>query len=370
MTRRNALAGHLRWYDFLPLGYVCTILFSQAFVDSAAVRVPGFYTGLLHAGILVGPPLYYICAFGPLERLSPRHVSAALMGSASVVGAMGIVEHYRYWTLWGNGDDPLLVVDGPPRIVATLSQPAVLGAFFGAAIVTATAILVWNGPRSLRRLAWVTLALTLPALLFTFTRGGIVATIVVASVLIAARPQARVIAAAVTLSAVLFAALNWSEISSSSIYQQRAADIVNIRGREIQAQAALALIEKRPVLGWGYGRYDEVKNHLDLDTGAIPEQSLYYYTSHNTFLTILVELGVVGLVLAFLPWLLVVSQTALRLTSMPYPLWFTSSLLGIIAVFVLTAFTTDMRFFSFVPALAWIAVGLLRRGLWSQASPA
>jgi hypothetical protein len=368
MTRSNSLARHIRWYDVLPAGYVCLIILSSAMVDSLQLRQPGFYTEILHAGVFIGPPMYYICAFGPLQRLSPRNVGAAILTSCSLVAGLGIFEHYTHWNLWGMEQ----LQDGPGdplRIVVTLSNPAVLGAFYGAGIVTATAILGWGGPRLLRRLSFVTLTLALPALFFTFTRGGVLATVLVTAVLVAMRPRVRVVAAALAILAIFVVWFSWGEISSSSLYQQRAANTYNIRGREAQDRAALQLAAERPLLGWGYGQYDDAKSRSALYTGPLSE-SVYGYTSHNTFLTVLVELGIAGLVLAFLPWLIVVWSTIRRFSSMLYPSWYTRSLLAIIAVVVLTAQTTDMRFFSFVPGLAWCAVGLLRRGLWEQTSPA
>lgn len=362
MSRSNVLA-QLRWYDLLPLGYLAFIIGSQAVVDESELRSPSFYTSLLHGGVLVGVLMYYFCAFGPLRGLSARHVAFALLSSCSIVGALGIAEHFTRWNLWGH-----VLVDDPPRIVVTLSQPAVLGAFLGAGIVIATAVLVWDGPRFLRRLSVVTLGLALPALFFTYTRGGMVATVAVASVLIAIRPRTRVIGAGVAVLAGLLVWANWGEISSTSLYQQRAADAANVSGRFIQSQAALNLAGQRPLLGWGYGQYDEAKSNLQLGAGSLPEKSLYGYTSHNTFLTILVELGVTGFVILFVPWIIVLYRTLRRLGSTRYPTWFTLGLLGIVGVYVLTALTVDMRFFSFVPALAWIAIGLLRRGLWEETS--
>lgn len=364
MSRSNSLAPNVRWYDLLPAGYVCLILISQAMVDTAALQSPGFYTNLVHTGILIGPPMYYFCAFGPLQRLSPRYLGVAVLVSCSLVGALGIFEHFTHWNLWG-----LDLLDDPPRIVVTLSNPAVLGAFYGAGIVTATAILGWSGPQLLRRLSVVTLVLAFPALFFTYTRGGVVATVAVTAVLVALRPRARVVAAILAILAIFVVWFSWGEISSSSLYQQRAANSYNVQGREAQGKAALQLAAERPLFGWGYGQYDEAKTGAALYTGTLSE-SVYRYTSHNTYLTILVELGVAGLAIAFLPWLIVVWSTVRRFSSTPYPSWYTLSLLAIVGVVVLTALTTDMRFFSFVPALAWSAVGLLRRGLWNQALPA
>ena len=363
MSRSNVLAQHVRWYDLLPLGYVALIIGSEGVIDASELRSPSFYVALLHGATLVGVSMYYFCAFGPIRRLSPRNVALALLLSSSIVGALGIVEHFTHWNLWGQD-----LVDQPPRIIVTLSSPATLGAFLGAGIVVATAALVWDGPRLLRRLSVVTLALTLPALFFTYTRAAMIATVAVASVLIAMRPGTRVIGAVVAVLAALVVCASWGEITSTSLYQQRASDTGNVSGRFVQSQGALDLAAQRPFLGWGYGQYDEAKSTLQRSTGALPEASLYYYTSHDTFLTILVELGVAGLVVFLLPWIIVMYRTLRRLRSTRYPRWFTLSLLGIVGVFVLIALTSDMRFFSFVPALAWIAVGLLRRNLWDETS--
>jgi O-antigen ligase len=368
MTRSNSLAGNISWYDTIPALYVCMIILSQGMVDSLVLRQPSFYAQLLHEGVFVGPPLYYICAFGPLQRLSPRHVGIALLTSCSAVGALGIYEHFTHWTLWG----AQLLSGGPGeplRIVVTLGNVAVLGAFYGVGIVTATAILCWNGPRLLRHLSIATLVLALPALFFTYTRGGIVATVLVTAALVAMRPRLRVLAGVLVVLAGFVVWFSWGQITSNPLYQQRVAEAYNVQGREAQNKAALELASERPLLGWGYGRYDEVKNANTPYAGPLAS-SVYRYTSHNTYLTILVELGITGLVLAYLPWLVVTSSAVRRFSSMPYPRWYTLSLLAIVAVVMLTAFTTDMRFFSFVPGLAWCSVGLLRRGLWSQTSSA
>jgi O-antigen ligase len=366
MTRANTLARHLQWYDVLPAGYVCLVLISTATVDSFQLRQFGFYTELLHAGVFIGPPMYYVAAFGPLQRLAPRHVMAAILAGCCGVAALGILEHFSHWNLWGmeqlqdNPNDPL-------RIVVTLSNPAVLGAFYGAGIVTATAVLGWGGPRVLRRLSVVTLVLAFPALFFTYTRGGVVATILVTAVLVAMRRRVRIVAAVLAILAGFLVWFSWGEISSHSLYQERAANVGNVRGREAQNRAALQLAAERPLLGWGYRQYDVAKNRRALYTGPL-SATVYGYSSHNTFLTVLVELGIVGLLLAFLPWLIVVWLTIRHFSSIPAPPWYLLSLLAIIGVVVLTAQTTDMRFFSFVPALAWICVGLLRRGLWMRTS--
>ena len=360
MLGSNNLARRLRWYDALPFAYLTLVLLSQAVVGASALLSFHFYVSLVYGGILVGVPLYYFCAFGPLDRLSASGVAAALLSSSSIVGAMAIAEHYTSWNLWGQHYG-----DHPPRVVSTLAQPAVLGAFLGAGIMVATAVLVWDGPPKLRRLSLATLAATVPALYFTYTRGPILATFAAAALLVVARPRMRLIAAGVTAVAALLIALSWGPISSSSVYRARGpGETVNVRTRLVISEASLHLAAQRPILGWGYGKFDTVKNSESFNTGNLPTKQLYDYTSHDTYLTILVELGAAGLLLVLLPWIIVTRLTLRASRWTPTSKWFSLALLGVLSVVALTALTTDMRFFSFVPALCWIAVGLLRRRLW------
>jgi O-antigen ligase len=371
LARSNSIARGVRWYDALPLGYVVVIITSQAFVDAEHVASPHLYLDLLHSGVLIGVLMYYFCAFGPLDRLSARRVASTLLWSVSIVAGLGIVQHFSGWTLWGAHLIDADLQNTQARIVVTLSNPAVLGAFLGAGVVSAVAILVWGGPPRLRPLAITTLLLALPALFFTYTRAGVVASVLASVVLVAFRPKTRVVAGGAAFAGLILLAANWGSIANSTVYEERAADASNVSGRLIQSRAALDLTADRPLFGWGYGQYDEAKNTLELSSGNLPEQSLYGYTSHNTFLTILVELGIVGLLVLVLPWALVVWKT-IRGVRAPsgFPQWFTLSLVAIVGVVTVTALTTDMRFSAFVPSLVWIAVGLLRRRLWDQASHA
>ena len=49
-----------------------------------------------------------------------------------------------------------------------------------------------------------------------------------------------------------------------------------------------------------------------------------------------------------------------RATEVP---WLLVGCVGIVGTYTLTGLTTDMRFYSIVPALTWIAVGIMRAHL-------
>ena len=84
----------------------------------------------------------------------------------------------------------------------------------------------------------------------------------------------------------------------------------------------------------------------------------------------LVELGALGLAALVAPFV-VIGLAALRrarrdVAARPV----LAACLGVIGVYVVNASAIDMRFFSFVPALAWVALGLARRELGRPGEPA
>jgi drug/metabolite transporter (DMT)-like permease len=74
-----------------------------------------------------------------------------------------------------------------------------------------------------------------------------------------------------------------------------------------------------------------------------------------------VNFGVVGFVLFLLPWVVIIAR-ALRRARAPTPdRWFLVAAVGGILLVAVNGGTTDYRFFSFVPMVAWLLLGLLRR---------
>lgn len=54
------------------------------------------------------------------------------------------------------------------------------------------------------------------------------------------------------------------------------------------------LIPKRPIVGWGLGQGEFLWKIIQLET---PEKTVAYYHSHNEFITLTAELGIIGLIL-------------------------------------------------------------------------
>jgi len=84
-------------------------------------------------------------------------------------------------------------------------------------------------------------------------------------------------------------------------------------------------------------------------------------TSHDSFLTILVETGVVGLLIYLAPWGVLLSRSFAAVRAPTPDRWLLLVALALPIVYALSAATFDMRFFSYVQVLPWLALGLARR---------
>jgi O-antigen ligase len=346
----------LRLVDTLPVAFLLYVIGSLLLTtdDASAWMMSTYIT------IGIGVILYYFLAFGPIGSLSWEKITAVFLMACTLQAVMGIVDGLAGWNLWH--DTRWREGEGLSRAVATLVNPGVLGAFVGMGVVLAIALLVWGGPERLRALALATIVLGLPAVFLTYTRAPILATIVAVVLVLATRSQTRLIAlgSLVLAAAVLIA--SWGRISESAFYQERATNTSNIQARVLIQDWSLQLAAERPLFGWGFGSFDRVKNSAGLSSGEIPRAYGLGSTSHNTYLTMLVEFGGIGLALLIVPWL-VITGGALRVAlARPELRWFIVGSIAGIVVYVLVATTLDMRFFSFVPALPWLFLGLLRRG--------
>ena len=187
----------------------------------------------------------------------------------------------------------------PRRAVATLTGPAVLGTLLAVGIVLAVAILVWNGPPRLRILAIIALIVGFPGLYFALTRGPIVGTLIGVIAVLLTRTKTRLLAVAALVLAVVVLTLSWGRITSSTVYRERATNSGNVQARILLDQGSLKLVEKKPLLGWGYNNFDQANATAGVSSVSVEKYGAVL-TSHNTFLTVLYKMGLLG----FLPLLI------------------------------------------------------------------
>jgi len=348
----------VRWIDWLPGVYVLYVLASMVLTTNL---LESNVTGTAKAVVLfvaIGSIVYYFLIVGPGRAVRSETIIAVLLVSGIAQGVLAVLDSTIGWNVWRY--DGWQHVSGGARAVSTLTNPALLGGFLGATMAIAVAVLVWDGPRSLRRLSWVTLFAAAPGLVLTLTRGPILATALVL-VLLLLLSRARIVGLAVLAAGAIAIALLLPSLRATEVYQVRVANTVSIQGREALQDWSLRLASEKPVLGWGYGSFDRVKNTSGFSAEGVPIKNVLQYTSHNTYLTVLVELGGVGLILFVGPFLVLGARALARAREASADRWLAAAALGALLVLVLTASTIDFRFFSIAQMLPFLFLAIVRR---------
>jgi O-antigen ligase len=352
-----------RLIDAAPALFGLLVLGSLLLTATSVVRAAPVGTlRTFYQTVLIGVIVYYVVAFWPGRRLDPARVCRIVLAAALLQAGMSILEWLTGWNLWhdlgwrrGAGDN---------RSVATLANPGLLGAFIGVGMVVALAVLCWGGPRGLRRLSIAMLVVGPLGVFVTLTRGPILATALACLPILLLARRSRIVGLGAVAVTVLFVAVFWGRIASSSLYQSRLSNSQNVDVRLALQRASLDLAGKKPILGWGYGSFDRVKSVAQV-SGSIGQvavaAAVQGNTSHDTFLTVLVEYGGVGLLLLLLPWLWICRNALRRIRARAPDRWLDVAGVGAVFLIAFTGATLDLRFFSFVPAVLWLFLALMRR---------
>ena len=348
----------IRWYDVLPGAFVVYV-FVVMLMTSDLLQTDTVGTGKAFFQIVaVGAVVYYFLVFGPGGSISPVRICWAVLVGVAVQALLTYVEVRTSWNLW---DDSSWRRGAGSRPVTTLANPGVLGMFMGVGVVVALAVIAWNGPRALRRLSLAVLVLGIPALALTLTRGSILATAVVGCATLMLSRRGRLTGLAMLAVSAVGLVLLWPTITASQVYQDRLTNQANVQGRVLLQDWSLRLAAEKPITGWGYDSFDRVKNASDFSTQGLPPSYVLDSTSHDSYLTVLVEYGSVGLLLLMLPWAVLMLTGLKRARRAPEEQWLLVGSVASIGVIVLSGATIDYRFFSFALMLPWVFLAMIRR---------
>jgi O-antigen ligase len=354
LTRRGAWTRP-QFVDALPLLFLFEVYVSLIVVGPVETpTVRGVYTS-----VGIGVVMYYFFAFGPIGALSFEHVFAVLMAVTILEGGMGIVDGLTRWNLW-HDTTWQGASSGESRAIATLHNPSVLGTLLGMGVVAAVSTLARNQPARHRKLAIIALVFGIPGAFFTVTRGPVIGMAVGVVVVLLSQTKTRLLAAACAILAIVVITAEWNHITSSTVYRNRITNSGTVDIRRDLEHWSWKLAEKRPVFGWGYNSFDRAKELAGFTAQDLAENGTSS-TSHNTYLTVLVEYGFFGLSLFILPWLIISWRAVKVAAKQPEVRWYTVAALSVFVVFVIASSASDYRFASFVPAIPWALLGLLRR---------
>src|SRR4029077_5731589 len=135
----------------------------------------------------------------------------------------------------------------------------------------------------------------------------------------------------------------------------------DVQIRVVIDRVSTKLAEEKPILGWGYGSFDTVKQNVNFNPEPFTRSDVLQYTSHNSFFTVLAETGGVGVLVLVLPWLILGRRTLIAAGRRGPQQWAVVATAAMLGVWIVGAGTCDVRFFSLASALPLLAVGLMRR---------
>ena len=180
----------------------------------------------------------------------------------------------------------------------------------------------------------------------------------------------------ITMTATLLVAANWSTVTSSDRSKGGISSSSEIDDRLNSIATAQWAIERKPIFGWGLGRFAQVNTVHHQQWGHLDWRRGYGITSHETQFGIAAELGLVGLA-AWLGLLLaVVVRVGRAWRALPRG-GLSGRAFGTVFFLVITAWfasgtTFELRFFQIVNGIifiwAGIVVGLADRATQSTAS--
>jgi len=160
-------------------------------------------------------------------------------------------------------------------------------------------------------------------------------------------------------------AFAWERLTGES-------SIRSAEGRMISSNASLSMIEAKPLWGWGFYNYDRYDYQFYTRVGNIAVT--HDGTSHNTYLTIMVEMGLIGFLLYMFPlgwWFMRSIKVWRRLPKKGF--WSRSLLvmLGLVMIhlFIVSNFMDTIRFHEFGTTLWWMALGFVANVVYPCLNP-
>jgi O-antigen ligase len=283
-TRRQTAGGFVSAYPFVSYALVLFLAWaslSVVWAEDASESPVSLSRYLLNAF------LFIIIFSAVRERRHVAWVLGAYLTGAALSAAYGFVAPAPTAAV----EDRVTGTIGDPNELASVLLPAfVIGLGLAAAMKRAPVV---------RFLALSAAVISVAGLFLTVSRGGLVALVVALLAAIAVggrwRPIAAVIAVLIGLAGV-----GYFVFFASPEAQERVTTVGGGTGREDIWTVGLREFEANPITGVGVGNFQTSSVHYLLAPGEIQRSEFIVdqpKVAHNTYLHILAELGIPGLLL-------------------------------------------------------------------------
>jgi putative inorganic carbon (HCO3(-)) transporter len=279
--RRTVFNDHpaIAWVLAAFLGWTAI---STGWAESTTVSVQEFFRYLINVSLFV------IVYTAVQDRRQAAWALGGYMFACAISFAYGLVVQ----------PDPGQETE---RFTGGLADPNVLAAVLlpGIALSAGATLALRSLP--LRLTAAGILALCLASFVFTASRGGLIAfaAMLLAAVVFAGRKRALAVVATllVAIAALGYFGLVASEGTRERIEEPLRGESLSQETRVTLWQVAFRMVEDKPVAGVGAGNFTTSSVHYVLESGDIARTDVIVDTplaTHNTYLHVLVEFGIIG----------------------------------------------------------------------------
>lgn len=282
-----------------------------------------------------------------------KMISLAILISSSVAA---FIATFQFVSLWFFGNTSQLLYSG--RVISTFGQPNFLGAFLVMSLP-----FTWYLFKQITGLTKVFVALgfiiTILGIISTFSRSAYVGFILLA--LIWGIYHYRLLLAVITFLIVLFALL--ANLFPKLVYQEWYRFQVDTtskwtaENRLVIVQKSIKLIDQKPLTGYGLENFSLAFPSV-ITTKDLGLKDIVVDSSHNLFLDLVVQLGLVGLIL----FLTLISSTIiagikhLKSASLENRDFTKTAICAVFAFLIIHQFSPV----SIVPAvLFWLSLGII-----------
>ena len=248
------------------------------------------------------------------------------------------------------------------RAQGPLKNPAVYGATLGVCLVFFVYLFFQSKDPAKRLLYLLGIIGSGVGEVMTFTRSAWMSPALALLVLAVVYEGKRKALFAWITAGVVVLALLFPIIQRSPIFGERVMSAKPIESRILVAHNAMAMIKDKPVFGFGINNFDFYKWDYPVSVPGI--EGYIGPTSHNTFLTILVEVGLLGVIPYLLIFVILLRYwVATYARASGNPLVGGRELVGTIGAATVcyfgTAMVIDMRLFRYTEYLFWALLALI-----------
>jgi O-antigen ligase len=246
------------------------------------------------------------------------------------------------------------------RTVGTFGNPAV----YTSTLLFLSLLLFQYGMQSksrwIRLVSLFTLSLTFFCVFLSFSRGSWLGGLLVLVGLMFVYPKVvlRLTFAGLVLMLILGSTVLSDQIAFA---YQRLFVTESAEGRVLGAASAIRMVEEKPWLGWGFGAYDLYDEEFKTRLGNITVRET---SSHNTYLLILVEMGLISLLFYMFPvvwWLMLSRKVWGRLPENGFWSWRLLAVLWLLMLdhFTVGSFMEMIQSNLFGTTIWWLALALI-----------